>query len=99
MRSRYSAFALRLVDFLVTTTHPNSRSPRLKRDLEASIDETTWIGLEILKTSGGGSGDKTGKVEFVAKYRFGKDPKVLELHEHSRFRRFKGNWLYLDGKG
>lgn len=99
MRSRYAAFALRLVDYLVETTHPSARGPRLKWDLEKNIHDATWVGLDVLKTTGGGSSDKTGKVEFVAKCRFESNPEILEMREHSRFRRFGGEWKYLDGKG
>ena len=97
MRSRYSAYFFRLADYLVETTHPDSREPGLKAHLETTIHEVNWRYLTILNTSKGGKDDKVGKVEFVAEYFVGTEPH--ELHEHSRFRRFKGAWKYLDGKG
>ena len=97
MRSRYSAYFFRLVDYLVRTTHPDSRPPDLKSRIEESIYQTNWRFLTILGSSKGGKDDKTGKVEFVAEYFEGNQP--LELHERSRFKRFKGDWKYLDGKG
>ena len=97
MRSRYSAYFFRLVDYLVDTTHPDTREPGLKRELEASIGQVNWKYLTIVQVSKGGKDDKVGKVEFFAKYYVGDEPD--ELHEHSRFRRFKGVWKYLDGKG
>jgi len=96
MRSRYSAYFFRLADYLVETTHPDSREPGLKAHLKATIHEVNWRYLTILNTSKGGKDDKVGKVEFVAEYFVGTEPH--ELHEHSRFRRFKGAWKYLDGK-
>jgi SEC-C motif-containing protein len=97
MRSRYSAYFFRLVDYLVSTTHPDTRDSDLKRHLEASIHEANWRFLTILGTSKGGPQDKVGKVEFVAEYFLGEEPH--EHHERSRFKRFKGAWKYLDGMG
>lgn len=96
MRSRFSAYFFRLVDYLVKSTHPDTRTPGLKRDLEKTIYEVNWSFLQILSTAKGGKNDKTGKVEFIASYYVGKDPG--ELHERSRFKRFKGVWKYLDEK-
>lgn len=99
MRSRYTAYFRGLVDYLVETAHPDTRSPRLKSELEKTIHLVQWIGLEILKSSQGGPSDKIGKVHFVATYLEPRDPVPHRLEEHSRFRRFQGNWKYLDGKG
>ena len=96
MRSRYSAYFFRKVDYLVETTHPRTKQPGLKEELEKTIDQINWSFLTILDVSKGGEGDKTGKVEFVAKYFV--EGEAYELHELSRFRRHKGAWKYLDGK-
>ena len=97
MRSRYSAFFFRLVDYLVTTTHPDSREPDLKARLEETIHHANWRFLTILSSSKGGASDKMGKVEFVAEYF--EDEQPHKLHERSRFKRYKGAWKYIDGKG
>ncbi|MFT4572088.1 MAG: SEC-C motif-containing protein [Hyphomicrobiaceae bacterium] len=97
MRSRYSAYFFRLIDYLVDTTHPDSREPDLKAHLESTVHEINWSFLNILATSKGGKGDKVGKVEFVADYFVANQ--AQELHECSRFKRFKGTWKYLDHKG
>ena len=96
MRSRYSAYFFRLVDYLVDTTHPETRGPGLKAELEKTIYQVNWHYLTIIDSSKGGKNDKVGKVEFVAEYYFDGEPH--ELHERSRFKRFKGAWKYLDGK-
>lgn len=96
MRSRYSAYFFRLVDYLVETTHPDTREPGLKWDLEKVIRHANWSYLTILGVAQGGKEDKRGKVEFVADYYVDGEP--YELHEVSRFKRFKGTWKYLDGK-
>lgn len=97
MRSRYSAYFFRLSDYLVESTHPDNRTPKLKEEFESNIHEINWRYLKILNRSKGGPDDKVGKVEFVAGY-FGTD-RPEEFHERSRFRKFKGNWKYLDDKG
>ncbi|MEX1115923.1 MAG: YchJ family metal-binding protein [Akkermansiaceae bacterium] len=97
MRSRYSAYFFRLVDYLVVTTHPDSRAPDLGSRIAESIYQVNWRFLTIVGTSKGGKADKTGKVEFVAEYF--EDEQPQKLHERSRFKRFKGDWKYLDGKG
>ncbi len=97
MRSRYSAYFFRLIDYLVTTTHPDKREPNLKALIEDSIYQANWRFLTIVGSSKGQKADKTGKVEFIAEYFI--DDQPHELHERSRFKRFKGDWKYLDGKG
>ncbi|MES2439560.1 MAG: YchJ family metal-binding protein [Verrucomicrobiota bacterium] len=97
MRSRYSAYFFRLTDYLVATTHPDTRARDLKQRIEESIHEVNWRFLTILGASKGGPGDKVGKVEFIAEYFENDQPH--ELHERSRFKRYQGAWKYLDGKG
>jgi len=97
MRSRYSAYFFRLIDYLVDTHHPNTRDTTLKQQLDANIYDTNWSFLTIVSASKGGQRDKTGKVAFIAEYFIG--PDRHEMHEHSRFRKYKGKWKYLDDKG
>jgi len=97
MRSRYSAYFFRLTDYIYETTHPDKREPSLKKELSKTIHNISWQFLTIVNTSKGGKGDKTGKVEFIAKcYVEGEEH---EQHEKSRFKRYKGDWKYLDDKG
>lgn len=95
MRARYSAYRFKLVDYLVETTHPDKRSATLAAEIEAWATETEFVRLEILSTRQGQATDKIGKVEFIA--HFLQAGKELQMHETSRFRRFKTCWVYLDG--
>ncbi|CRZ15580.1 YchJ family protein [Mycolicibacterium neworleansense] len=91
MRSRFSAFAVGDVRYLLTSWHPDTRPA----DLE--LDETvTWRRLQIVDTEAGGADDNTGVVEFRAQYVHGRGRHIL--HERSRFERVKGEWRYLDGE-
>ncbi|MGE9270613.1 MAG: YchJ family protein [Verrucomicrobiales bacterium] len=96
MRARYSAYFFRLVDYLVDTTHPDTKKPGLRKDLQKTVPQVNWANLEILDLVKGGKDDKVGKVEFVADYFVEGQP--YELHERSRFRRYRGAWKYMDGK-
>ena len=60
MRSRYSAYVLKLVDYLVATTHPDARVPRLREQIQHTADRIRWTGLTILSTRQGQATDKTG---------------------------------------
>tara|TARA_R110000850_G_scaffold54619_3_gene130015 strand:- start:587 stop:880 length:294 start_codon:yes stop_codon:yes gene_type:complete len=96
MRSRYSAYFFRRVDYLVETTHPDTKTPGLKLDLDRTIHQVNWSYLTINEVVKGGKDDKTGKVEFTAVYFV--EGERYELHERSRFKRVKGIWKYMDGK-
>ncbi len=95
MRSRYAAYVLGELDYLVRTTHPDRRGSDLKAAYQATYDSIQWIGLEVLSLFQGGETDKMGKVEFQASYVQGGQSSVH--HEHSRFKRYAGHWYYLDG--
>ena len=97
MRSRYSAYFFRLVDYLFASTHPDKRHKELYAEIDDVIDDMMWRNLQIISKSKGTPEDKKGKVEFIAQYH--QDGKFHELHEKSRFRKYKGKWKYLDGKG
>lgn len=89
MRSRYSAFATHDADYLLRTWHPASRPPALDFD-----DDTEWVRLTILGSTGGGLLDAEATVEFIAQYRTpaGRG----RQQELSRFTRVDGLWAYVD---
>ena len=87
MRSRYSAYVLGLIDYLLATWHP-STSPG-----ELELSPVKWLGLEVRHAQATGD---AGVVEFVARYR--DSGKGVRLHEISRFVREEGCWLYIDGE-
>jgi SEC-C motif-containing protein len=90
MRSRYSAFAVGDVGYLLATWHPATRPPTLALD-----PDVRWTGLDILATSGGSMLSPEGTVEFRAHHLRGRTPGAQ--HEISRFVREGGAWRYLDG--
>ena len=88
MRSRYSAFAVGDTAWLLKSWHSSTRPRRI--DLEP---DQVWDGLVILGTTGGGLFDTEGTVEFRAL--FTHLGRTSELHEHSRFSREEGLWVYV----
>lgn len=89
MRSRYSAFALGLGDYLWRTWHPRTRPDDVR------LDDTEWTGLEIIEVVDGSASDTQGTVEFAAHYLHGQDAGTMR--ERSRFERRANRWMYLDG--
>ena len=89
MRSRYSAFAVGAVDYLLATWHPSTRPDELSLD-----PDVRWTSLEILGRTRGGMLDSVGTVEFRANYR--SDGGRGSQHETSTFRRENRIWLYVD---
>ncbi len=92
MCSRYSAFCLDNVDYLIATLYPDKRKTNDKQMLDQTIEQTKWLGLRVIKHKQTG---QTATVEFVA---FFKDEPVGQLHERSRFIKEDGRWFYVDGE-
>ena len=88
MRSRYSAYVVGLIDYLLATWHP-STSPG-----ELELWPVRWLGLEVRHAEAEGD---AGVVEFVARYR-DSSGRGQRLHETSRFVRQGGRWYYIDGQ-
>lgn len=90
MRSRYSAFALHLTEYLDRTWHPSTRPKKIF----GNDPQPRWIGLRV-RRSKSVAPDKA-IVEFTARYEL--QGRTGVVHEISRFVQENGQWLYLDGK-
>jgi SEC-C motif-containing protein len=91
MRSRFSAFAVGDSEYLRRSWHPSTRPATLDLDRELR-----WVRLEIVSTIAGGFLDAEGTVRFRAYY---EEQGRRGCHEElSRFTRFDGIWVYLDGE-
>jgi SEC-C motif-containing protein len=93
MRSRYTAFVVGNVDWIVDTHDPRTRN--VEREAIAHwIKRAEWMGLRILSTEEGGPDDRSGIVIFEATYFDG----VRKRHlERSSFRQSDGRWFYVNG--
>jgi len=113
MRSRFTAYSLRQVDYLLDTLHSSQRRRGEKLQLRRSLEQTRWLHLQVLKTVAGQTQDKSGEVEFVAVYGLASPQRgmagllgqsaspqakpVGQMHERSRFVQEAGRWFYVDG--
>lgn len=94
MRSRYSAYALKISDYIIETTHPTSpyyeKDRKLwKRAIDKFSQETTFINLKIIEFG-------EDWVFFIASLEQGSKP--FRLEEKSHFLKEKGKWLYHFGE-
>ncbi len=93
MRSRYSAYALHLTDYIIKTTHPEGlyyRADRAawKRDIESFSQTTRFARLQILAA-------RDAMVTFRATL-FANNQDV-SFTEISVFRQHDGHWKYYSG--
>ena len=90
MRSRYTAYVLRLEPYLLATWHPQTRPEVLDLEADAKVN---WQGLEIRNSEEEGD---LARVEFIARYKI--NGRAWRLHEISSFSRgADGHWFYVDG--
>lgn len=92
MRSRFTAFALGEVPYLLSSWHPDTRPASLDLD-----PQQRWVHLDILDTRAGGPWDDSGVVRFAAHYRY--EGQRGSQEETSRFLRVEGKWYYVDAAG
>jgi len=98
MRSRYSAYALGLVDYIIKTSHPknvcfNQDLKSLKEEIKNFCKTTIFENLEILDFV---EEKNQAFVTFIA-YLKTKD-KNITFTEISHFEKLKGKWLYKEGQ-
>lgn len=94
MRSRFSAFAVGDVDYLLATWHRSTRPGSLA--LDPAIH---WRRLEILATSAGAADDRDGTVDFLAHFWDETSHQHGLQREKSRFVRDRGHWFYVAPAG
>ncbi|WP_127554813.1 YchJ family protein [Saccharospirillum alexandrii] len=86
MRSRFTAYRLQRLNYLIRTWHPDT-CPALTAD---HLEGTDWQQLQVIRSK---AGLKKGWVEFIAQYVDEQD-KPEQLHEISEFRKVKNRWVY-----
>ncbi|WP_072094353.1 YchJ family protein [Klebsiella sp. RIT-PI-d] len=94
MRSRYSAFVMKVSDYLIRTWHPSCQANTFRQEIENGFAHTEWRGLTVLSEEEGATPDE-GFVSFVAKFSENGKPGVII--ERSRFLKEGGKWYYIDG--
>ena len=99
MRSRYTAYSMENVDYLIKTWHPLKQDQLSRVELLQSAKSTQWIRLEVVNSSQKGL---CGTVEFKAWFKHkdleGAGKEINCLHEVSQFEKIEDQWFYLDGE-
>lgn len=93
MRSRYSAYVLQQIDYIVETTVPSQQHLLDVADLLAWSQECRWQGLEVLKHIPR-IGKHHAQVEFMARFQTGAE--TQQHHELSAFVNIDGRWYFID---
>lgn len=97
MRSRFSAYALNLSDYIIETTHPASKSYQAnkfnwRRGISHFSKSSNFERLEVLDFK---ETEFTAMVTFVAYIT--QEGEDASFTERSTFEKVKGRWLYRDG--
>jgi SEC-C motif domain protein len=98
MRSRYSAYALQLADYIIKTTHPqnplfNPNKEAWKRDILAFSQSTRFDGLTIVNFT---DGERDAQVTFTV-YLLSSGANI-SFTEKSLFKKEGPWWLYYTGE-
>jgi len=92
MRSRYTAYVLKDIDYLIETTYPENRKFYPKDELKKWAESSNFFNLEIIKSD---KKDDFGIVEFKAYYEHNGD--IYIHHEYSTFIKENGIWYFEEG--
>ncbi|MFC1705359.1 YchJ family protein [Planctomycetota bacterium] len=93
LRSRYSAYALGEVDFILESHHSSTRAEVSRSNIADWSRNSEWLGLRVLETEGGGPQDEEGSVTFSASYR--QHGKTVDHTENAQFEKEDGAWRFL----
>jgi SEC-C motif-containing protein len=89
MRSRYSAYVIHNVDYLIATTYPSERANYSKEEITFWATQNQWQRLEIISVT-------PTTVRFKAFFIDAENQSQIH-YEHSRFVFENGVWFYVDG--
>ncbi len=92
MKSRFSAFASKNIDYILDTHHPETRNEVSKEEVELWSKKSDFLSLIILDTVAGQKDDQKGIVEFVAEYKT--EGYIRKHRERSIFKKLDGKWYY-----
>ncbi|HAH22389.1 MAG TPA: Sec-C motif domain protein [Prolixibacteraceae bacterium] len=95
MRSRYIAFTMANVEYLMRSHHSTTRPIKEQQRIKKWAQSVQWLGLVILNSEKGEVDDTIGYVEFRALYL--EDGQMQEIHERSLFKRENHQWVYVSG--
>ncbi|MBO9484152.1 YchJ family protein [Salinisphaera sp. G21_0] len=95
MRSRYTAYTLSNIPYLVATTHPGQQETIKQQKVYQQSNGTLWQRLEVVDTEAGQAADQSGMVEFKAWFRESLSGPEQIHHERSSFIKKEGLWYFV----
>ncbi|MGE8497732.1 MAG: YchJ family protein [Pseudomonas sp.] len=94
MRSRYSAYVLGQIDYLLGTTLPIQQAGLNRDSITAWSQQSTWLGLEVESAEVLGGQPEHAFVTFTARWH---DEQGEHSHrERSAFVQRDGHWYFID---
>ncbi|MEM7255777.1 MAG: YchJ family protein [Pseudomonadota bacterium] len=97
IRSRYTAHTFANIDYIQSTHHPSHRHEIDVKSTREWAENSEWLALDILDTTGGTEDDDQGTVEFIAKFNDASG-KLINHHELSLFAKHEGEWFFVDAE-
>ena len=95
MRSRYSAYVLGLIDYLVHTTLPAQQAQLERKAMEQWSSESRWLGLQVVQEDPASGGSARAQVTFTARW-VDADGREQSHLECSDFCRLGERWYFID---
>ena len=92
MRSRYAAYVLKNVPYIVDTTVPSQQALLNVQAIQTWAKETQWLGLKILNT------ESLTKIQSAVEFNavFQGEEGEQTHHERSIFVKIDGRWYFVD---
>ena len=92
MRSRYAAYVLKNVSYIVETTVPSQQALLNVQAIQAWAENTQWLGLQILKT------ETLSKLQSAVEFNavFQGEEGEQSHHERSIFVKIDERWYFVD---
>jgi SEC-C motif-containing protein len=92
MRSRYTAFVVGDVDWIMDSHHPDTVAEIDRDEVADWSKQSDWQGLSIRETVDGGADDDEGIVVFRARYKL--NGQEVNHVERAKFLRADGEWRF-----
>lgn len=90
MRSRYTAYSLKDIDYVLRTTHADKLKEFGREEMEAWANAVEWQNLDIISST------DDGMVEFKAKFK--EAGAINNHHEISTFKLVDEQWYFYDSE-
>jgi SEC-C motif domain protein len=98
MRSRYSAYTLGNIDYLIQSWWPDQQQDLDRAAIAEWANNSDWRGLTVHRTERGAPNHDNGRVEFTAYWLdklTGGQAQLQSHRENSLFKKLNGRWYFV----